>query len=52
MIDKHKAVHNFLKHYKDGKAAPFEEKPLGILKLSGLTIYSTEYQKHSVLMII
>ena len=53
MTDKHKAVHNFLKHYEDGKSIPFEEKPLNILKLPGLTIYSIEYQKHEdyVLMI-
>ena len=43
---KHKAVHIFLKHYEDGKNIPFEEKPLDILKLRGLKIYSIEYQKH------
>ena len=42
--DKHKAVHNFLEHYEDGKSIPFEEKP--ILKLPALTIYSVEYSKH------
>ena len=25
---KYKAVHDFLKHYDDGKSIPFEEKPL------------------------
>ena len=44
--DKHKAVHNFLKHYEDGKSIPFEEKPIDILKLPALTIYSVEYSKH------
>ena len=46
MTDKQKSVHNFLKHYEDGKTIPFEEKPLDILKLSPLTIYSIEFRKH------
>ena len=46
VTDKHKAVHNFLKHYEDGKTIPFEEKPLDILKLPALTIYSIEFRKH------
>ena len=45
--EKHKATHDFLKHYEDGKNIPFEEKPLDILKFSGLTIYSIDFQKHS-----
>ena len=45
--EKHKATHNFLKHYEDGKNIPFEEKLLDILKFSGLTIYSTDFQKHN-----
>ena len=44
--DKHKAVHNFLKHYEDGKSIPFEKKPIDILKLPALTIYSVMYSKH------
>ena len=44
--EKHKATHDFLKH-EDGKNIPFEEKPLAILKFSGLTIYSVDLQKHS-----
>ena len=44
--DKHKAVHNFLKHYEDGKSISFEEKPIDILKLPALTISSAEYSKH------
>ena len=44
--DKHKAVHNFLKHYEDSKSIPFEEKPIDILKLPALAIYSVEYIKH------
>ena len=43
--DKHKAVHNFLKHYEDAKRIRFEEKPVDILRLAALTIYSTEYSK-------
>ena len=27
------AARNFLKHYKDGKAIPFKDKPLDILRL-------------------
>ena len=45
--EKHKATHDFLKHYEDGKNIPFEEKPLEILKFPGLTIYSTDFQKHN-----
>ena len=44
--NKHKAVHNFLKHYEDGKSIPFEEKPVDILRLPALTIYSIEYSKY------
>ena len=44
--DKHKAVHNFLKYYEDGKSIPFEEKPVDILRLPALTIYSIEYSKY------
>ena len=30
--EKHKAIHNFLEHYKKGKDILFEEKPLDISK--------------------
>ena len=46
MNDEQKAVPNFLEHYDDGKIIPFEEKPLDILKLPALTIYSIEFRKH------
>ena len=44
--DKHKSVHYFLKHYDKGKNIPFEDKPIDILRFTGLTIYSVELQKH------
>ena len=44
--DKHKSVHNFLKHYDEGKNIPFEDKPIDILRFNGLTIYSVEFQEH------
>ena len=44
--EKHKLVHNFLKHYHEGKSIPFEDKPTGIMRFSGLTISSSEFQKH------
>ena len=44
--EKQKVVHNFLKHYDDGKTIPFEEKPLDIVRYPALTIYSIEIQKH------
>ena len=37
--EKHKGVHDFLRHYDDGKSIPFEEKLLDILRYPGLTIY-------------
>ena len=43
---KHKSVYNFIKHYEDGLTIPFEDKPLEIIRFPGLTIYSTEVQKH------
>ena len=49
--EKHKAVHDFLKHYDDGNSIPFEEKPLGILRYPALTIYSIKFQKQSNFMI-
>ena len=45
--EKHKPTQDFLKHYEDGKNIPFEQKPLDILKLSGLLIYSIDFQKHN-----
>ena len=46
ITDKHKPVLNFFKHYDEGKNIPFEDKPIGILRFNGLTIYSIEFQKH------
>ena len=43
--EKHKSIHNFLKHYEEGKNVPFEEKSIDIVKFHGLTIYSIEFQK-------
>ena len=45
--DKHKSVHNFLKHYDEGKDIPFEDKPIEILRFPGLTIYSIVFKKHN-----
>ena len=45
MTEKQKALDNFLKH-EDGKSISFEEKPLDILKLPALTIYSINFRKH------
>ena len=45
--EKHKADHDFLKHYDEGKNIPFEEKPLDIVRYPGLKIYYIEYKKHS-----
>ena len=42
--EKHKSIHNFLKHYEEGKNVPFEEKSIDIVKFHGLTIYSIEFQ--------
>ena len=44
--DKHKSVHNFLKHYDEGKNIPFEDRLIDILRFNGLTIHSVEFQKH------
>ena len=44
--DKYKSVHNFLQHYDEGKNIPFEDKPIDILRFTGLTIYFVEFQKH------
>ena len=46
VTEKQKAVQKFLKHYEDGKTISFEEKPLDVLKLPALTIYSIEFRKH------
>ena len=46
VTEKQKTVHNFLIHYEHGKIIPFEEKPLDLLKLPSLTIYSIEFKKH------
>ena len=44
--DKHKLVHNFLKHYDEGKNIPFEDTLIDVLRFNGLTVYSVEFQKH------
>ena len=46
VTEKQKAVHNFLKHYEDGKTIWVEEKPLDILKLPALMIYPIEFRKY------
>ena len=44
---KEKAVHDFLKHYCEGKNVPFEERSLDILRYSGLSIYSIDFKKYN-----
>ena len=44
--DRDKLVHNFFKHYDEGKNIPCEDKLADILRFNGLTIYSVEFQKH------
>ena len=44
---KEKAIHDFLKHYNDGKSIPFEEKPLDIIRYPSLTIYQIEFRKYN-----
>ena len=44
--EKNKSIHNFLKHYEEGKIVPFEDKPLNIVRFRQLTIYSIEFHKH------
>ena len=44
--DKHKSVHNFLKHYDEGKDIPVEDKPIEISRFPGLKIYSIKFKKH------
>ena len=44
---KEKAVHDFLKHYNEGKSIPFEEKPLDIVSYPALTIYQIEFKKYN-----
>ena len=33
--EKHKSIHNFLKHYEEGKNVTFEEKSIDIVKFHG-----------------
>ena len=44
--EKHKSIHNFLKHYEEGKIVSSEGKPTDIVRFRGLAIYSIEFQKH------
>ena len=44
---KEKAIHDFLKHYNEGKDIPFEEKPLDIVRYLSLLIFQIEYKKYS-----
>ena len=44
---KEKVIHDFLKHYNEGKDIPFEEKPLDIIRYPSLLIYQIEYKKYS-----
>ena len=44
--DKQESIHNFLKHYDEGKKISFEDKPIEVLRFPGLTIYAIEFQKH------
>ena len=38
--DKQESIHNFLKHYDEGKKISFEDKPIEVLRFPGLTIYA------------
>ena len=40
-------IHNFLEHYSDGKKLPFEEKPIEIKNIHGLTTYEISFEKHA-----
>ena len=42
----HQRRHNFLEHYSEGKKLPFEEKPIEIKELQGLTTYEISFEKH------
>ena len=44
--EKHKYIHNFLKHYEEVKSILFEDNPIDIVSYPGLSIYSIEFQKH------
>ena len=44
--EKRKSIHNFLRHYEEGKSIPFEGKPIDIVSYPGLLIYYIEFQKH------
>ena len=46
--EKQKTVHNFVKHYEDDQTIPYEEKPLDVLRLASLMIYSIEFRKHQI----
>ena len=39
--------HNFLEHYSDSKNLPFEEKPIQIKNIHGLTTYEISFEKHA-----
>ena len=44
--EKQKSIHNFLKHYEEGKSILFEDKPVDIVNYPGLLIYSIEFKKY------
>ena len=50
VTEKQKVVHNFLKHYDEGKNIPFEEEPLHIVRYPGR--YITLNLKNAVFFII
>ena len=42
----HKNLHNFLKHYADGKTNPFKDKPKEIKEIGDQKSYGISYNKH------
>lgn len=43
---KFKIIHDFLKHYDDGKFDPFEEKPIDISQCGNILTYQILVKKH------
>ena len=43
----HKNIHNFLKHYADGKKKPFDIKPIEMKQIGSITTYEIIVGKHN-----
>ena len=42
-----KKLHNFIRHYNDGKTLHFENRPVFVSRIAGVVVYTINYESHN-----